>query len=80
MKDLLAQRQRESGLQIWEIAKEVAKLRGTGNADKYYGAIKKALAQPDQAEWRTLRDIWSALGVDAEAAIADAAKVTHPVR
>lgn len=73
VKELLNQRQQQAGLSLWEIAQGIADLRKEGTANTYYGAVKKVFAQPDEAKWKTLRDIWRVLGVEAETAIAIAA-------
>lgn len=77
MKELLEARRKALGWELWDIAKGVAALRD-GTADKYYGAIKRLMKEPDRAEWRTLRDVWKAMGVDAEAVIGVAATIAQP--
>jgi hypothetical protein len=46
--------------------------------DKYQGAVKKMLAQPERAQFENLALLFKILGVDIEAAIAVAASQVKP--
>ncbi|MGB3495294.1 MAG: hypothetical protein WBA57_21365 [Elainellaceae cyanobacterium] len=70
--EIFAEIQTAQNLTYWQIAKQVAEKRG-GDANRYGSAVKKAIANMDDAKFPMIRDCFEACGVDIVTAIAIAA-------